>query len=327
MEKRYQVFVSSTFQDLQIERQAVTRALMAMDCIPSGMELFPAADDDQFRFIKGIIDDCDYYLLILAGRYGSLAKDGVSYTEKEFDYALRRKKPIISFLHVNPQTLPFEKSESDPALRQSLELFRSKARKRLVQLWTTPDELASHVSVSVQKLIRMRPAEGWVRTNSLGDVSNVKAAFAHNDPVKAAFVKGGDAGRLDGTWKVTWFVFDESGHWQVHMIKNPDDPERLIPYPDEYITVRSNESMVLCTSRDALKKEVPYWLGGKLSSKDDLSLLYWNRVNYMAGVLFLTVIEHYPHPLRMSGWWCGHTRDHKTVQGPVEWVKEEKTPT
>jgi hypothetical protein len=67
MEKRYQVSVSSTFADLHQEREAVIRTLMEMDCIPAGMELFPAANEEQFKFIKKVIDDCDYYLLIIWG--------------------------------------------------------------------------------------------------------------------------------------------------------------------------------------------------------------------------------------------------------------------
>jgi hypothetical protein len=67
MDKRYQVFVSSTYADLLIERQKVTQVLMEMDCIPAGMELFPAADEEQWEFIKKIISDCDYYILIIGG--------------------------------------------------------------------------------------------------------------------------------------------------------------------------------------------------------------------------------------------------------------------
>ncbi len=80
MDKRYQVFVSSTFTDLKEERAAVIQTLMEMDCIPAGMELFPAADEEQFEFIKKVIDDCDYYIIILGGRYGSVGANGVSYT-------------------------------------------------------------------------------------------------------------------------------------------------------------------------------------------------------------------------------------------------------
>jgi len=63
MEKKYQVFVSSTYKDLTEERQEVIQALLELDCIPVGMEMFPAADDDQWTLIKRLIDDCDYYIL------------------------------------------------------------------------------------------------------------------------------------------------------------------------------------------------------------------------------------------------------------------------
>ena len=46
LDKRYQVFISSTFQDLQNARQEVSQALLRADCFPAGMELFPAADEE-----------------------------------------------------------------------------------------------------------------------------------------------------------------------------------------------------------------------------------------------------------------------------------------
>lgn len=90
MEIKYQVFVSSTYKDLLEERQEVMQALLELDCIPVGMELFPAADDDQWTLIKRLIDDCDYYILIAGGRYGSVNKEGISYTQMEYEYALSR---------------------------------------------------------------------------------------------------------------------------------------------------------------------------------------------------------------------------------------------
>lgn len=58
MEKRYQVFVSSTFHDLVDERRAVMQALLELDCIPAGMELFPASTDTQWTLIERVIDNC-----------------------------------------------------------------------------------------------------------------------------------------------------------------------------------------------------------------------------------------------------------------------------
>src|SRR5688572_26345136 len=142
MTKRYQVFVSSTYADLKQERQRVIQALMEMDCIPSGMELFPAADEEQWEFIKRVIDDCDYYLLILGGRYGSTTPEGASYTEKEYDYAIEKGIKVIALLHANPDEIPMGKSESDPELRGRLKSFRERvAKNRLVKVWRTADEL------------------------------------------------------------------------------------------------------------------------------------------------------------------------------------------
>ena len=96
MDKRYQVFVSSTYNDLIDERKEATQAILKCNCFPAGMELFPASNKKQWNVIKQVIDDSDFYLLILAGRYGSLGVDDfgtkVGYTEMEFDYALSKGK-------------------------------------------------------------------------------------------------------------------------------------------------------------------------------------------------------------------------------------------
>jgi hypothetical protein len=97
MDKRYQVFVNSTFIDLQEERRQVIQTVMELDCFPAGMELFPAADEEQWDFICKAIDDCDYFILIIGGRYGSLTDEGISYTEKEYDYAVEQGLPVLVF--------------------------------------------------------------------------------------------------------------------------------------------------------------------------------------------------------------------------------------
>ena len=91
--KKYQVFVSSTYTDLIEERAAVTQCLLEMGCIPVGMEQIPASNMSQMEYIQTMLDDCDYYILILAGTYGSTDSDGVGFTEKEYDYAIKKGYP------------------------------------------------------------------------------------------------------------------------------------------------------------------------------------------------------------------------------------------
>jgi hypothetical protein len=166
MDKRYQVFVSSTYADLKEERQKVIQALMEMDCIPAGMELFPAADEEQFAFIKKVIDDCDYYLLIIGGRYGSLTDTGISYTEQEYRYAISKGISVIALLHEHPEDIPLGKSEQSPELRYRLERFREKVSKgRLVRYWNAAAELPGIVALSLSKTIKAHPALGWIRAD------------------------------------------------------------------------------------------------------------------------------------------------------------------
>ena len=44
MNKKYQVFISSTFSDLVQERHSTIRTVLDLGHIPSGMEIFAAAD-------------------------------------------------------------------------------------------------------------------------------------------------------------------------------------------------------------------------------------------------------------------------------------------
>jgi hypothetical protein len=167
MEKRYQVFVSSTFTDLIDERRAVMQALLELDCIPAGMELFPASDDDAWTLIKRVIDDCDYYLVILAGRYGSMDSEGISYTEKEYDYAVATGKPVLGFLHADPDSIPAKYTDHDSKVRERLVAFRAKVRKKHCRFWSTPHELGTLLTTSYVRLIRTHPAEGWVKSRYL----------------------------------------------------------------------------------------------------------------------------------------------------------------
>ena len=175
MDKRYQIFISSTFSDLKEERNKVMQTIMSLDCIPAGMELFPAMDEEQFEFIKRIIDDCDYYLLIVGARYGSMDENGVSYTEKEYDYAVLKGIPVIAFLHHDINSLPMNKADLDTELRNKLESFRKKVETgRLVQFWKNADDLNAKVAISLPKTIKTFPRIGWVRANLQSNVESLQ---------------------------------------------------------------------------------------------------------------------------------------------------------
>ncbi len=182
--KIYKVFVSSTYEDLREERAAVQKALLQLDCLPVGMELFPAADDETWDFIKTQIDDADYYVVVIAGRYGSAAPDGISFTEKEYDYALEKKKPSIGFVHGDPGAIAVARAERTEEARAKLNAFLNKVKQRPVRTFTSPHQLALEVTTSFVKLIRERPAEGYVRFGEAVEFKRYAEVLEENNRLK-----------------------------------------------------------------------------------------------------------------------------------------------
>ena len=175
MDKKYQVFVSSTYEDLQEERKKVMEALLQMNCFPVGMEFFNASDESQWDVIRSLIDECDYYVLIIAGRYGSIDEStGKSYTQKEYEYALSINIPTIAFLHKDVSFLPKAKTETNQLVEQKLESFKNDVKKHLCKFWETSDSLAAQVVLSLNQLIKSKPRTGWVRA----DLANSQEANA-----------------------------------------------------------------------------------------------------------------------------------------------------
>lgn len=166
MDKRYQVFVSSTFTDLKEERKAIIETLLNAKYIPAGMEMFSASNNEQFKYIKKIIDTCDYYVLIVGARYGTInPTTGVSFTEQEYDYAVSKNIPVLAFLHTNPYDLPLEKRDDDK--KELLEAFRSKVSKnRLCKMWNKVNELVPSVIISLTEETSINPQLGWTRGSS-----------------------------------------------------------------------------------------------------------------------------------------------------------------
>lgn len=178
MHKRYQVFISSTFRDLIDERQETLKAVLEIDHMPAGMELFPASDDTAWNLIKDVIDASDYYILIIGGRYGSLDEEGISYTEKEYEYAIEMKKPVIPLLHKNPDNLPRDKTETENDAWESLQNFREKVEsKHTCVYWENADELKAKVIVGLTTATKRSPGVGWVRTDQVPSRATIEDLY------------------------------------------------------------------------------------------------------------------------------------------------------
>jgi hypothetical protein len=160
---KYQIFVSSTYEDLKEEREQVIKACLEMGHIPVGMEMFSAADEEQWQIITRQIDESDYYVIIVANRYGSMV-DGISYTEKEYDYAISKGVPTLGFVLDAIAGWPSNRSETVEEARPKLEAFKQKVRRKPVNFWSSKEDLHGKCSIALMKTFNTQPRPGWVRS-------------------------------------------------------------------------------------------------------------------------------------------------------------------
>lgn len=163
---KYQVFISSTYEDLKEERDQVIRAVLEMGHIPVGMEMFSAADEEQWRIIARHIEESDYYAVVSAHRLGSLTADGISYTRKEYEYARDLGVPILGFVIDDRASWPPQHVETNTRNQKALQAFKELIQEKPVSFWSSAEDLYGKFSVSLMKAITASPREGWIRAST-----------------------------------------------------------------------------------------------------------------------------------------------------------------
>jgi hypothetical protein len=134
------------------------------DCIPAGMEAFVAEDDEQFNVIKKVIDLCDYYILIVGERYGSINPNtGISYTEMEYDYAIEK---VIPVLVMQKNVDFFNEALCKTNQINELRLFVNKVSgSRMVSMWDDINDLQIKTTTALSKAKETHVRPGWERGN------------------------------------------------------------------------------------------------------------------------------------------------------------------
>jgi len=169
--RKLQVFVSSTFTDLKVERQAAVEAILTAGHIPAGMELFTAGDQSQWNVIKRWIDESDVYMLLLGGRYGSIdATTGLSYTHMEYNYALEQGKSLFalvldeSYIELKAKApgvkISDVKEEDNVPLYKD---FKATIRSKLVNTCVDIKDITIYTTRKLSELSHNNDLIGWIR--------------------------------------------------------------------------------------------------------------------------------------------------------------------
>lgn len=245
---KYQVFVSSTFEDLKDERKEITQAILESNCIPAGMEMFPASNRTQWEIIKNVIDESDIYLVIIAGRYGSEGIDEkgnkVSYTEMEFDYAIKTGKPVIALLHEDISSLPRCKCESSQRKNRKLKNFIDKARTgRMIKKWSNKDNIKSAALTALNAFREDEACKlnGWVQSKVAVEYKNLVNENEQNiQKILQLEKKLAEMQNKESEWLHKYGILNGENeklrrviykcYFDLDYLKNSEDVEEIIEY-------------------------------------------------------------------------------------------------
>ena len=172
MNKKLQVFVSSTYTDLIEERQAAVQAILDAGHIPAGMELFKAGNESQLKTIYKWIDESDVYMLILGGRYGSIEeKSGRSYTQLEYEYALSKNTPVFavvlsdSFITQKISLLNL-KNVMEQDYPEKYKSFKEFVMSKIIREVDDCKDIKIQVHATLNEFIHSYDLIGWVRNEN-----------------------------------------------------------------------------------------------------------------------------------------------------------------
>lgn len=151
----WRIFVSSTKEDLIPYREAVETVLTGMEHIPLGMEYFVSSPDSPIDVCLATVRRSQLYIVIVGMRYGSIEEgSGKSFTELEYDEAVKNKIPVLAFIIDEEQCAILPKFVDVGEKAEKLKQFKAKLNSSyLVSRFASIDNLKQLVEKSVQQAI------------------------------------------------------------------------------------------------------------------------------------------------------------------------------
>lgn len=185
MNKKLQVFVSSTYTDLKEERQAAVEAILDAGHIPVGMEIFPASNNSLSQTLFKIIDTSDVYVLILGNRYGSIDQEsGISYTQLEYTYAISKNMPVVAI--VLDDNGIYERIHNDNNFdsphSELYNKFRESVLSKIATIVKNRDEIKYTIINFLNEYIVLNPSIGWGKYPYDQSVNNFVQALYQQNP-------------------------------------------------------------------------------------------------------------------------------------------------
>lgn len=239
MQKKLQVFISSTYDDMKKERQAAVEAVLEAGHIPAGMELFSAGSSEQLEIIKRWIDMSDVYMLLLGGRYGSIEPmTGLSYIECEYEYARKKGMPLFSLVisdsFLDKKVREFGRDVIESSSTEKYNIFKTKILSKLCAFFDDLPSLQKETIKSLNEIQKRHHLIGWLRADLpnfglVGDVEYYYYPFL--DPMKYKLGNIIENKQIDNSWNSHIFCGDFKKCGDIRWIYGP---YRKLPCKGKY---------------------------------------------------------------------------------------------
>lgn len=176
VDKRYQVFISTSGQEMLPERSVLCQTLVGMGFFAWGLEQRTPLSTSLAR---RQIDDCDYVIMLLGNHYGEQSMSGVSYMQLEYIYAMSKDKPIIAFIHSDLESRRDILPKEPEIVQEKFQAFRQILQQEVEHIFYFRNvrELELTVRMNMSNMLIRYPALGWVRPQNTQELNDEIAAL------------------------------------------------------------------------------------------------------------------------------------------------------
>ena len=151
----WRIFISSTYEDMLPYREAVADALTSIEHLPIGMEQFVSTPDRSLDVCLTDVRRCQLYVVLVGMRYGSIDDEtGKSFTELEYEEALKNNIPVLAFV-INENECPVLPKFVDTGVSaEKLKHFKNRLDERMTSRFTSVEHLKELVIRSVEAQVK-----------------------------------------------------------------------------------------------------------------------------------------------------------------------------
>ncbi len=178
------IYLSSTYSDLKVHREAVYHALRQMRYDVIAMEDYVATDQRPLKKCLADVASSDLYVGLFAWRYGYIPSEEnpehKSITELEYRKATQTNKPCLLFLLAedtpwSPALMDIVTGEGNRGEYITV-LRRELAQEKMISFFKTPEHLASLLGPAVHL---------WENSRAIEDTSTASTRIGMNQLEKA----------------------------------------------------------------------------------------------------------------------------------------------